>query len=166
MANPLMDRRTFSQLLAMSLAAAATPGYCTEEEEDVSEYNDYYIGVTLDQPFEEAKARAIDAFKAQGFGRLTEIDLQGKFKEKLDKDVPKYVILGVCAPGLAYRAWEADPRVGVLLPCTVVVRELEEGKSEVLINSPDSLAQFSSGVVEVLDDVKAKVDAVVTALKQ
>jgi uncharacterized protein (DUF302 family) len=92
--------------------------------------------------------------------------MQAKLKEKLDKEIPKYVILGVCAPALAYRAWERDPRVGVLLPCTVVVREAEDGSSEVLIGDPDSLAQFSPGVEEVLEEVKAKVSAVVESLSQ
>ena len=160
-----MTAKLFSVLALLLLAAAVQPGYCTEEEGEM-DYAPYYQQVTLELPFEEAKLKAVEALKAQGFGLLTEIDMQAKFKEKLDKDIPKYVILGVCAPGLAYRAWEKDPRVGVLLPCTVVVREDENGNSEVLIGSPDSMAMFSPGITEVLDDVKAKVAAVVEELQQ
>lgn len=151
--------------LTLLLAASVQPGYCAEEEDEMSEYNDYYIKVTLAAPFEDAKVQAIDALKAQGFGLLTEIDMQAKLKEKLDKDIPQYVILGVCNPALAYRAWQRDPRVGVLLPCTVVVREIDEGNSEVLIGDVESMAQFSPAVEEVLDEVKVRVAAVVEALQ-
>ena len=149
------------------LVAIATdePGYCTKEDA-MDTYKPYYQQIVLPLPFEEARTKTVDALKAQGFGLLTEIDMRAKFKEKLDKDIPKYMILGVCAPDLAYRAWEQDPRVGVLLPCTVVVRAAEDGGSEVLIGDPASMALFSPGITEVLEEVQAKVAAVVAELQQ
>jgi uncharacterized protein (DUF302 family) len=131
----------------------------------MQDFTPYSIKATLTLSFEEAKAKTVEAFKAQGFGLLTEIDMRAKLKEKLDAEIPDYAILGLCAPGLAYRAWQEDPHVGVLLPCTVVVRAAEDGTVEVLIEDPDALVQFSPGITAVLDDVKAKVQAALAALQ-
>jgi uncharacterized protein (DUF302 family) len=87
----------------------------------------YGTAVTLDLPYDEAVVRVKDAFKKQGFGTLTEIDVQSTLKEKLDEDVEPYVILGVCNPQLAHRALDVDRSIGLLLPCTVVVRAADHG---------------------------------------
>ena len=79
--------------------------------------------VVLEVPFDEALARTKDAFAAEGFGTLTEIDVQATLAEKIDKEMDPYVIVGACNPGLAGRALDAEPQIGVLLPCNVVVRQ-------------------------------------------
>jgi uncharacterized protein (DUF302 family) len=79
--------------------------------------------VVLDVPFDEALARTKEAFAAEGFGTLTEIDVQATLAEKIGKEMDAYVIVGACNPGLADRALEAEPQIGVLLPCNVVVRQ-------------------------------------------
>lgn len=79
--------------------------------------------VVLSGPFTEVLDRVKDAFAAEGFGTLTEIDIQSTLKQKLDKDIGRYVIVGSCNPELAAQALDAVPEVGVLLPCNVVVRE-------------------------------------------
>ncbi|HSP03895.1 MAG TPA: DUF302 domain-containing protein [Acidimicrobiales bacterium] len=79
--------------------------------------------VVLDVPFDEALARTKEAFAAEGFGTLTEIDVQATLAEKIDKEMDPYVIVGACNPGLAGRAIDAEPQIGVLLPCNVVVRQ-------------------------------------------
>lgn len=81
--------------------------------------------VVLSQPFDEALTRTKEAFAAQGFGTLTEIDVQATLAEKIGKEMGRYVIVGACNPGLAGRALDAEPQIGVLLPCNVVVREAD-----------------------------------------
>ena len=83
---------------------------------------DYGITIRVPVPFAEAAARARDALKAQGFGVLTEIDVQATLRDKLGEDMEPYLILGACNPPLAHRALSADRRIGLLLPCGVVVR--------------------------------------------
>lgn len=79
--------------------------------------------VILNLDFEEAVDKVKNAFAREGFGILTEIDIQATMKQKLDKDMQKYVILGACNPDLASRALDVEPQIGVLLPCNVVLRE-------------------------------------------
>ena len=90
--------------------------------------------VVLSGPFSEVLDRVKEAFAAEGFGTLTEIDVQSTLKEKLDKDMGRYVIVGSCNPELASRALDAVPQVGVLLPCNVVVREAED---DVMVEAMD-----------------------------
>jgi len=78
--------------------------------------------ITLDLPFPDAIAKVKDAFGTQGFGTLTEIDVQATFKQKLGQDTDPYVILGTCNPQLAHQALAIEPEIGLLLPCNVVVR--------------------------------------------
>lgn len=89
-------------------------------------------------PFDEARARTVDALKSEGFGGLTEIDVNSTFKTKLDRDFRRYVILGACNPQLAHRALEGDLGIGLLLPCNVCVWE-EEGGSVVSIARPEAI---------------------------
>jgi uncharacterized protein (DUF302 family) len=95
---------------------------------------EYGKTITLDVPFEDAVPRVKAAFKEQGFGILTEIDVKATLKEKIDADVDPYIILGACNPELARRALEIEPQIGLLLPCNVVVRQ-SEGK--VLVHALD-----------------------------
>lgn len=79
--------------------------------------------VVLDLPFDQALARTKEAFAAEGFGTLTEIDVQATLADKIGKEMDPYVIVGACNPGLAGQAIDAEPQIGVLLPCNVVVRQ-------------------------------------------
>lgn len=88
---------------------------------------DHGRAITVSQPYEQAVADVKETFKAHGFGTLTEIDVRATLKEKLDQDMEDYVILGVCNPNLAQQALAVDRSIGLLLPCTVVVRATEDG---------------------------------------
>ena len=90
--------------------------------------------VVLSIPFDEALAEVKKSLAAEGFGTLTEIDVQATLEEKIGKQISRYVIVGACNPRLASQALEIEPRVGVLLPCNVVVREDADG---VLVEAMD-----------------------------
>lgn len=96
----------------------------------------YGMQVTVPAAYDAAVQRATDALKAEGFGVLTTIDVQQTLRAKLDREFRKYVILGACNPPLADRALHADLSVGLLLPCNVIVYELEPGRSVVEAMAP------------------------------
>ena len=103
----------------------------------------FTFGTRIHAPVSTARARVEAALKAEGFGVLTEIDVQATMKAKLGIDQAPYVILGACNPPLAHRALEADPSVGALLPCNVVLRE--EGR-ETIVEAVDPLSML--GIVD------------------
>ena len=96
----------------------------------------YSFNVTIDATMDEAEAKVRDALAAEGFGVLTEIDVQKVMKAKLDIDRTGYKILGACNPNLAHEAIEAEPDIGLLLPCNVLLREEEGGKVSVGFMDP------------------------------
>ncbi len=83
--------------------------------------------MVMSGPFDEVLQRVKDAFAAEGFGTLTEIDIQATLAAKVGKEMGRYVIVGACNPHLASRALDVEPQIGVLLPCNVVVREAAAG---------------------------------------
>lgn len=95
----------------------------------------YDLSITLDLPYEKAVADVRAALKEQGFGVLTEIDVQATMREKLDANMEPYVILGACNPPLAHRALEVDRMIGLLLPCNVVIRA--DGDERSLVHALD-----------------------------
>lgn len=99
----------------------------------------YAFGRTVDLGFDEAVRRATEALAQEGFGVLTEIDVAGTLKRKLDKDIPPYRILGACNPQFAAQALEAEPQIGALLPCNVVVRVDGDGKTIVEVMDPQAV---------------------------
>lgn len=128
-------------------------------------YSDLALRATLDLPYEQAVERVIAALKAEGFGVLTEIDVQATLKEKLGADFRKYVILGACNPPLAYQAFRTDLDVGLLLPCNVVVYE-DGGRSEVAILDPLSMLRVveNAELDPVAREAKARLQRVIDAL--
>lgn len=99
---------------------------------------DYGITVRTAASFAEAVARVREALKAQGFGVLTEIDVQATLRDKLGEEMEPYLILGACNPPLAHRALSADRRIGLLLPCNVVVRA-ESGQTVIEALDPQTM---------------------------
>ena len=97
------------------------------------------FGKQVDLSFDDAITRATAVLQDEGFGVLSDIDVAAKMKEKLDKDMPRYRILGACNPALAYQAISAVEDIGLLLPCNVLVREDGDGKVHVDFMDPSSV---------------------------
>ncbi len=121
------------------------------------------ISRTLDCTVQEADARIRAALKEQGFGVLTEIDVAATLKKKLDVTMRPYVILGACHPPSAWAALQAEPAIGLLLPCNVVVAEDDAGKA--VISAIDPRAMFSvvqaDGMDAVVKDVERRLRAAI-----
>lgn len=96
----------------------------------------YHFSKTLDIPFDDAIGKVTEALKDEGFGVLTEIDVQTTLKKKLDVDFHRYHILGACNPGYAHKALQAENKIGTMLPCNVVLQETGDGKVEVSAIDP------------------------------
>ncbi|MAT66747.1 MAG: ABC transporter ATP-binding protein [Gammaproteobacteria bacterium] len=99
----------------------------------------YGFGTTLPMDFEHAIDVVTEALKQEGFGVLTDIDVQSTLKQKLDEDMPPYRILGACNPPLAHQALAAEPSIGLLLPCNVVVRQDDDGTVHVEFMDPTAV---------------------------
>lgn len=124
--------------------------------------------VRLETDFETAYVRTVEALKAEGFGVLTEIDVKETLKRKIGVDFPPYKILGACNPPLAHRALTADPEVGLLLPCNVTLRQLEDGSIEVALVDPLSMFGIVSvpALQPIADEAAARLKRVKMSLEK
>lgn len=127
----------------------------------------YGFTVTLNGSFDEVVNKVTEALKGEGFGVLTEIDVKATLKAKLDIDKRPYTILGACNPKLANQAIEAEPDVGLLLPCNVLVREDEDGQVVVGFMDPATILGLSdNAALKALgNEVKTKLERVRDALQ-
>ena len=126
----------------------------------------YYFSTNLEKDFDAVIDEVISELGKEGFGVLTEIDVQATMKKKLGKDMPKYRILGACNPPFAYKAFSAEDKIGTMLPCNVIVRETENGKVEVAAVDPVSSMQAVQNreLEPIAGEVREKLKNVVAAL--
>ena len=96
----------------------------------------YHFSKTIDKPFDQAITDVTAALQAEGFGVLTTIDVKATLKKKLDVDFRPYTILGACNPQFAYKALQAEDKIGTMLPCNVLVQQTADGKVEVSAVDP------------------------------
>jgi uncharacterized protein (DUF302 family) len=129
-------------------------------------YMEYGITVRTPMPFAEAAARVREALRAQGFGVLTEIDVQATLREKLGDEMEEYLILGACNPPLAHRALAADRRIGLLLPCNVVVRT-EGGQTVIEALDPQTMVAVAgqAALQPVADEAASRLRAALDSLR-
>jgi len=127
---------------------------------------DFGIRKTLDLGFDEALARVPEALKAEGFGVLTEIDVQATLKKKLNADFRRYRILGACNPPFAHRALQHSLDVGMLLPCNVIVYETDDRRTVVSAVDPmqTMAAQGDEAIRPIADEVRRKLQRVIDSL--
>lgn len=126
----------------------------------------YGSTITLDRPYADVVEDVRSALKDQGFGVITEIDVQATMREKLGEEVGAYVILGACNPPLAHRALTADPSIGLLLPCNVVVRE-DEGRTIVEAMDPAVMVALTgeAELGSVATEAKTRLDAMLDTVQ-
>lgn len=125
----------------------------------------YTFGRRLSSPLASARARLEEELKAEGFGILTEIDVQATLRAKLEIESPPYLILGACNHQLAYRALQAEPAIGALLPCNIVLRE--QG-GQTVVEAMDPLAAFAivdnPSVEPVASEARERLERAIAAL--
>jgi uncharacterized protein (DUF302 family) len=126
----------------------------------------YYFSKILNTTFDEAVNRVTEELKNEGFGVLTEVDVKATLKKKLDVDFRNYRILGACNPPFAYRALEAEDKIGLMLPCNVIVQEKEGG--EVEVSTIDPIASMRAidnpALRSVAEEVREKLKRVIDNL--
>ena len=128
--------------------------------------SEFGFGKIVDESFDEAIQKVTAELEKEGFGVLSDIDVAAKMKAKLDKDMPRYRILGACNPALAYQAISAVEDIGLLLPCNVLVREDADDNVHVDFMDPESVLSLVDhpGVAPLASDVKGRLERVMAAL--
>ncbi|MGB5629136.1 MAG: DUF302 domain-containing protein [Woeseiaceae bacterium] len=128
--------------------------------------SEFGFGKIVDESFDGAIERVTAELEKEGFGVLSDIDVAAKMKAKLDKDMPRYRILGACNPALAYQAISAVEDIGLLLPCNVLVREDADARVHVDFMDPQSVLSLVDhpGVEPLAAEVKGRLQKVLAAL--
>lgn len=125
----------------------------------------YYFSKIIDLDFDSAVNKVIDELKKEGFGILTDIDVKATLKKKLDVDFHNYRILGACNPPFAYKALQAEDKIGTMLPCNVIVQE-KDGKTEIAAIDPAASMQAvdNPNLKEIAEEVQSKLRKVIKSL--
>lgn len=126
----------------------------------------YGFTTTIEEDFDQLLDRVVEALGNEGFGVLTDINVQATLEAKLGVAMPAYRILGACSPPLANQALQAEPDIGLLLPCNVVVRQLDDASVKVAFMDPESVLSMvdQPGVTELAGEVRQRLERVRDAL--
>jgi uncharacterized protein (DUF302 family) len=127
---------------------------------------DYFVSKAVDLSYDQAIEKVTDLLSDEGFGVLTEIDVKDTLKKKLDVDFKKYKILGACNPDFAHKALQAEDKIGVMLPCNVIVEENDDGTVEVSAVNPVASMQAVSNdrLRPIAEQVKSNLEKVINRL--
>ena len=126
----------------------------------------YYFNKTVSADFESVKKKVVAELEKEGFGILSEIDVQATLKKKLDVDFRKYLILGACNAPFAHKALKAENKVGTMLPCNVILQELDNGQVEVAAVNPRASMQAieNNELAKIASEISEKLQKVISAL--
>ncbi len=127
----------------------------------------YYISKKITGSYSEAILKVTNALKNEGFGVLTEIDIHDKLKEKLNVDFRKYKILGACNPGYAHKALQKEDKIGTMLPCNVIVQELDDEEIEIAAVDPVASMQAveNETLAVIANEIKEKLVRVINSME-
>lgn len=127
---------------------------------------EYYFSKTLETSFDEAVQRTVEVLKTEGFGIISEINIHEKLKEKLNVDFRRYKILGACNPPYAYKALQAEDKIGTMLPCNVIVQELAANRIEVAAVNPiaSMMAVQNPDLEGIANEITTKLQSVIKSL--
>ena len=127
----------------------------------------YYMAISVDMPFDQTVEKVRSALETEGFGVLSDIDVKATMKKKLGKDIRNYRILGACNPPYAYKALQGENKIGTLLPCNVVVQELEDGRVEIAAVNPVSSMQAvnNPGLLSLATEVRERLSRVIESFE-
>jgi len=155
-------------VLDASYLGLGTTGFIYEVEVTMEEIEGYAFTTVLNTSYEDAISKVTDALKEEGFGILTEIDVQATLKKKLGVDFRKYVILGACNPPYAHRTLQADLDVGLLLPCNVIVYETDDKKAYISAINPVSALEVikNEELRRIAEEVSEKLKRVVSKVSK
>jgi uncharacterized protein (DUF302 family) len=126
----------------------------------------YYIAKTVSGPFDRVLADVVERLKGEGFGVLTDIDVQATLKNKIGAEMSKYRILGACNPSFAHEALKLEDKLGVLLPCNVIVRETTDGQVEVASVDPVASMERTGNpaLAATAEEVRRRLSNVIAAI--
>ena len=126
----------------------------------------YYISKAIESEFKQAVDQVVESLKTEGFGVISEIDIQQKLKEKLDIDFRRYIILGACNPSNAYQALELEDKIGTMLPCNVIVQEIGENIIEVAAVDPAAsmMAVHNQELNDIAIEIRDKLERAIRSI--
>ena len=129
---------------------------------------EYYISKTIDSDFDSAFQQIVESLRKEGFGIISEINIQQKLREKLNIDFRKYKILGACNPSKAFQALEQEDKIGTMLPCNVIVQEIGVNKTEIAAVDPvaSMMAIHNESLNDLAFEIRSKLETAINSIQK